>query len=173
MASPIPLLAKPYEDRQYIVVVDETAATPIPEESSAKAAKWVTAAVAGAFTTPAFLLGGMAAGALAELIISKTRKAADRGVDIVAVRRADLHGLLFPPGHPRRKVVYVGHPFLKQQYIPLASFHRVLFEQKVIEAMELLAGLGATSIQLEQTAGSKATEELVASLGVPVQGATV
>lgn len=169
-----PLLAQPYDDRQLLVVADEVRP---PEQAGASGV--AKALVAGAAVLPLSVLGvaGVTASAAAKLLAGwmeeRTRRAAVEGVHIRSVTRADVQGLLFPPGHPRRKVVYVGHPFLKQQYIPFASFHRVLFEQKAIEAMELLAGLGATSIKLRQVAGTEASASIATSLGVPVQGAKV
>lgn len=173
MEASASLLAQPYDDRQLLVIADEV--RPPEPAGGFGAAKAVLYAAA---TLPYSLLpiagtAGLAAKLLVDWIEERTRRAATEGVTIRSVTRADIQGLLFPPGHPRRKVVYVGHPFLKQQYMPFAAFHRALFEQKVIEAMELLAGLGATSIKIRQVAGTEASASIAASLGVPVQGATV
>jgi hypothetical protein len=174
MEASAPLLAQPYDDRQLLVVADEVRP---PEHSGASGV--AKSILGGAVALPLGVLGvpGVTAGVVAKILVSwieeRTRRAALEGVNIQSVTRADVQGLLFPPGHPRRKVVYVGHPFLRQQYIPFASFHRALFEQKVIEAMELLAGLGATSIKVRQVAGTEASASIAASMGVPVQGATV
>jgi len=167
------LLAQPYDDRQLLVVADEVRPPePAGGGGVAKAVLHAAAAVPLALL-PIAGTAGLIAKVVVDWVDERTRRAATEGVNIRSVTRADVQGLLFPPGHPRRKVVYVGHPFLKQQYMPFASFHRALFEQKVIEAMELLAGLGATSIKIRQVAGTEASASIAASLGVPLQGATV
>lgn len=165
------LLAKPYEDRQLIVISDEAPINPQVARPEGRGAlhAFGDALLYGVVGGPALLVTR----ALVEWVESRSRRAQDLGVHVEAVRRADVQGLLFPPGHPRRKIVYVGHPFLKQQYVPLASFHKVLFEQKVIEAMELLAALGATSLAVSQAVGTESSAKLAASVGVPVQGAAV
>jgi hypothetical protein len=61
--------------------------------------------------------------------------------------------LSFPPGHPRNRVVYVGHPFDAPVYIPAAGFHRFLFEHKVAEAIRLLVALAATQLNVEYAEG--------------------
>jgi len=165
------LLAKPYEDRQLIVVADEA---PINLQAAKPEGRGALHAVGEVLTYGLIGWPGLlATRALVEWVERRSRRAQDLGVHVEAVRRTDVQGLLFPPGHPRRKIVYVGHPFLKQQYVPLASFHRVLFEQKVIEAMELLAALGATSLEVSQAVGTESSAKLAASVGVPVQGAAV
>jgi hypothetical protein len=167
------LLAQPYDDRQLLVIADEVRPPEPAGGSGAAKAVLFGAAMLPVALMPIVGSAGLVAKLLVDWIEERTRRAATEGVDIRSVTRADVQGLLFPPGHPRRKVVYVGHPFLKQQYMPFASFHRALFEQKVIEAMELLAGLGATSIKIRQVAGTEASASIAASLGVPVQGAKV
>jgi hypothetical protein len=49
----------------------------------------------------------------------------------------------------------------------MAAFHRVLFEQKVVEAVELLAALGAKEIQVRQVMGSEASKDVAASVLLP------
>lgn len=178
MDAPESLLAQPYDDRQMIVVVDELRrpeedSTP-PRRSAADGSFWEgVAAVIPVVLTPGPGLAALAVKHLIRWNEERVRRATREGVNIRKVTRAEVQGLLFPPGHPRRKVVYVGHPSFKQQYMPFASFHRALFEQKAIEAMELLAGLGATSIKIRQVAGTATSASIAASLGVPIHGAAV
>jgi hypothetical protein len=178
MDAPESILAQPYGDRQLLVVADEIRPpekAPEPSELfGVNKSIWeVAAAVIPVVLSPGAGLATLAVQRLINWNEERARRATEEGVHIRSVTRADIQGLLFPPGHPRRKVVYVGHPSLKRQYIPFASFHRALFEQKAIEAMELLAGLGATSIKIRQVAGTATSASIAASLGVPIQGVTV
>lgn len=61
--------------------------------------------------------------------------------------------LTFPPGHPNIDHVYAGHPLKENYYIPLAIFHRQLFEEKVNALMELLASLCATHVRVSASKG--------------------
>ena len=55
--------------------------------------------------------------------------------ELLDVTMSEVASLRFPVGHPRRKVVYVGHPVDPLTYIPVAYFHTFLFEHKVAEAV--------------------------------------
>lgn len=74
--------------------------------------------------------------------------------DDVAIISTDKSGALtFPPGHPRRKLVYARHPARPDLYYPVASFHRKAFEHKFAEAIRLLTSLGARKIRVEHEKG--------------------
>lgn len=75
--------------------------------------------------------------------------------------------LQFPIGHPRLDVVYAGHPADWRIYVPMADFHRFLFEHKVAEAQRLLRSLGATSITVEHIEGWDQSVGISANVGVP------
>ena len=120
--------------------------------------------------TPATVLGtaaGAATGAFlgtaavaavtsaAKYVRESKQKAERAGLRILDVSESQAVGLHFPHGHPRRKVVYVGDPEVPNNYYPLGSFHREMFDSKVSEVTRLLMGLGATSISVEYTEGYK------------------
>jgi len=74
--------------------------------------------------------------------------------DEIAIITTEASALFsFPPGHPRRKLVYVRHPSSSTLYYPVASFHRKAFEHKFAEAIRLLTSLGAKKIRVEHEKG--------------------
>lgn len=77
----------------------------------------------------------------------------DAGRPILTVGHSEASGLEFSPGHPRNKVIYVGHPARPTRYLTAAEFHGRVFEDKVSDAMRLLRGLGATEIQVQHVTG--------------------
>lgn len=92
----------------------------------------------------------------------------EQGFLVLTVAQGDAAAIRLPPGHPREKVVYVGHPARPTEYLPVGQFHRHVFEDKVAEAMRLLMGLGAVSISVEHIAGWDATSGL--DIDVPTIG---
>jgi hypothetical protein len=128
----------------------------------------VTAPITGAVALTGLGAVLVAAGAAVKVMKARVNKASEAGVRIHSAKSADLRGLTFPPGHPLRNVVYVGHPLVETRYVLLALFHRVLFEQKVAEAVALLAALGATRIEVQQIVGTSQAASLATSLGLPV-----
>jgi len=84
---------------------------------------------------------------------AKLRREPPSGDEFLVLTEAEVTGLSLPPGHPRDRVVYIGHPFDPPVYIPAAAFHRFLFEHKVAEAIRLLTALAATSIAVEYAEG--------------------
>lgn len=79
--------------------------------------------------------------------LNSSRPSLPPGSLVVATPSAAA-GFKFPPGHPVMKAAYVLHPLSKDRYIPAASFHRALFEEKVSELITLLAALGATRVRV-------------------------
>jgi hypothetical protein len=72
--------------------------------------------------------------------------------------------LVFPPGNPLYSMVYAGHPRRPPVYLPVADFHRWLFEEKYNELLLLLSALGAVSIEIHCIRGYR--EELRAGGGL-------
>lgn len=137
-----PISKMPYAKRKLIVVVDdpddsvvEVDWTEVVKESFKKYWRYVT-------------LPGQI-----ELIIEAIKAARDQGIDVLPVPRSESAKLLFPPGHPQDGVLYVGHPTVHEIYYPTAQFHRLTFEHKFSEAIELLMALGAIEIDVEHQVG--------------------
>ena len=74
----------------------------------------------------------------------------------------------FPPGHPRVKSLYVAHPAMPSVYYSAASFHRMAFEHKFSEVINLLMSLGASSIKVTHLMGW--SREFAARLSTPLSG---
>lgn len=108
---------------------------------------------------------GIAAGAGAAILVADAmRRFRANGESIYPITPATARDLHFPPGHARRKVVYVGHPVDVGWYIPAADFHRFLFQHKVAEALRLLRSLGAKTIEVRHVQGWD--REAAARLGI-------
>lgn len=151
------LLELPYKERQFVTVSPAKATVQALAEAAAQA---VTEAV-NRSTPIAGKIGQHVAGMLGT------------GLPLVpfgglAIDEHQAESLQFPVGHPRRKVLYVGHPFRSKEYIPIANFHKALFEHKVIEALELLAALRATSIQVTNASTRGEAKNIVTELLIPV-----
>lgn len=82
----------------------------------------------------------------------------------------------FPAGHPRYDTAYVGHPLRAERYMPLATFHHRIFEDKFNELISLLSELGATKLSIgfssdqKQKASAKASFNFVEELLASVRG---
>ena len=150
-----PLLELPYSERQKIVVVDDAAAQ--SERQAARSEQLTVGKAALRVLVPGF--------AYVDLIRALSRLR-EEGVSVLKVGRSDSSLLDFPPGHPRDKVVYVGHPAKPTIYYAVADFHRVTFEHKFSEAIDLLMHLGATTIRVEHVRGW--SREFAANLSVPL-----
>jgi hypothetical protein len=75
--------------------------------------------------------------------------------------------LSFPPGHPLYDTVYAGHPLIPTVYVPVASFHRWLFEEKFNELLTLLWSLGASNVAISHVRGYRDAFEAKAGLSLP------
>lgn len=93
-------------------------------------------------------------------------KARQNGLNILQVSHTEAATLTFPPGHPREGTLYVAHPAAKGVYFTVASFHRLAFEHKFSEAVDLLMSLGATEIGVEHVRGW--SREFAANLSAPI-----
>jgi hypothetical protein len=100
--------------------------------------------------------------------IKESYGARDRGKTVILmVSRSEAKLLQFFPGHPRDRVVYVGHPAIPSVYYTPANFHRLCFEHKFCEALHLLMALGAMEISVERISGWN--QEFAANLSVPLE----
>ena len=150
-----PLLNLPYSERQKIVVVDDAAA-----QSKRQAVRNEQLDL-GKTAWRVFVPG------LAYVdLIRALNRLGEEGVSVLKVGRSDSSLLDFPPGHPRDKVIYVGHPARPTIYYTVADFHRVTFEHKFSEAIDLLMHLGATTVRVEHVRGW--SREFAANLSVPL-----
>jgi hypothetical protein len=61
--------------------------------------------------------------------------------------------LELPLGLPELDHAYARHPKLPERYLPVASFHRYLFEEKQLELVTLLLALGAREIRVGRHEG--------------------
>ena len=57
--------------------------------------------------------------------------------------------LVFQPGHPQNGCTYIQHPFRKNQYFEVNSFHDSILERKQNELLRILESLGAYSARVE------------------------
>jgi len=131
----------PYDRRRMIVVRD--AGTPDPTSAGQR--------IGNAFRSGGILGIAVTMAAVEAVRILGERSAADWAP--LAVTTSEAADLQFPVGHPRRAVVYVGHPIDPMTYIPMAQFHTFLFEHKVAEALRLIRSLGADTVDVVHVQG--------------------
>jgi hypothetical protein len=155
----------PYNQRRIIVVVKDTPLSPRPGRAvAAPAVRAISSYVQSDRRVPpavrAIAVTLTSPLALRAFDLVKARREMRRGGEnLVQVPSADAARLQFPVGHPRAKVAYIGHPVDPPVYIPVADFHRFLFEHKVAEALRLIRSLGAVTVEVvrlegwDQTAG--------------------
>jgi hypothetical protein len=129
-----------------------------------RAAGAVAGAVVARFNPPLGLT--LAAGAWVWGHFAKAR-AKERGAEVLPLTDQQATGLRFPPSHPKRGVLYIGHPLDPLRYYPAADFHRRVFENKLHEAVDLLAALGATQLAVQAERGW--SQKFAASLSVPLE----
>jgi hypothetical protein len=148
-----------YSQRQLIVVDnDETVKAVRGVESKVRSNATLDAAAAAAQRALLMTLpGGVIVQAGLELLKDRTRSDPTSptppreapSLPFLVVTTSQAVNLRFPHGHPLKNVVYVADPGVAGNYYPVASFHRILFEGKVAEALRLLRSLGATEISIE------------------------
>jgi hypothetical protein len=85
--------------------------------------------------------------------------------------RADLaeSTFSFPPGHPLYETAYAGHPLKPSVYLPVAGFHRALFEEKVNELLKLLVCLRASDVTIHHVRGYQDAFAAGGGLAVPAE----
>ncbi len=170
-------LELPYSDRQMIVVTDDAVAESARQaEREAGRRKqplnWQQVAEVALKSLVAISLPliSVSVESAPDLIRSWSRLRSD-GVRVLQVGKSETTSVGFPPGHPRERVIYIGHPAMPSIYYTAADFHRVTFEHKFSEAITLLMHLGATTIRVERVHGW--SKELAASLSVPIRNTGV
>jgi hypothetical protein len=161
----------PYAERQLIVVMDDefVAAQRKSKDTISASFDWeqllktAGKVVVGGYPG-AIVMAGVAA-------YEAWERAKKNGVNALQIKDAEAKVLTFAPTHPRRGVLYVGHPSDPKVYYTVASFHRMAFEHKFAEALDLLMHLGATKIKVEHIRGW--SSEFAASLSVPLHSGPV
>ena len=73
---------------------------------------------------------------------------------ILPLRIDSLECFVFPPSHPLKGELYVGHPLQPNYYYPLDEYEQLLFESQFVELNHLLQCLGASEIRSERIKGS-------------------
>lgn len=76
-----------------------------------------------------------------------------------------------PAGKPILGSVYAAHPCADDLFYPIASFHHLVFDDKVAEASRLLRSLGATRLRIESIQGWD--KSISANLTGQINGADV
>ncbi len=154
-------LEMPYAKRQLIVVLDDQV---VEAERAARASTdtennevdWGEIFQKALYiSSPVIALG-----------IEVVKAIRDAGANVLSVSRSESAALQFRPGHPRDRVLYVGHPLVPEIYYPAAQFHRMTFEHKFSEALKLLMDLGAVEIMVEHQSGWGT--EFSADLNLPI-----
>lgn len=166
------VLSRPYAERQRIVVADDAAVmaereAQIEAERTGKEIDWARVGKAAAGIAMGGAIGGI--GLLAVEVVAAARKARESGLRVFSVSRTEARALTLPPGHPRDRVIYIGHPAVGATYYPAAGFHRLAFEHKFAEAIRLLMSLGATHLEVEHVCGW--SDEFAANVAVPLPAA--
>ncbi len=62
---------------------------------------------------------------------------------------SNMGSIKFPPSHPKKGELYIGHPFKNDTYYPVEDYENQLFQSQVMELNHLLQCLGATAIKSE------------------------
>lgn len=167
-------LARPYQERQMVIVSDEQFIAAAKEESKKSEEKrqedfdWADFANRVLKNVPLLL---NPTGLVIEIGVEAFKawiKARENGIPVLPISREQAARLTFPVGHPLDRVVYIGHPAVPNIYYTLADFHRRVFEHKVSEAILMLMSLGATSIRAEHITGW--SHDFSARLSLPVSG---
>lgn len=137
------LLAMPYNQRRIIVVRDDNAPGAVTSRKP----------ISPAIRVIASLVPYAGVALVAADLVRARREMRQGGENLLPVSSAEAAQLHFPVGHPRGKVVYIGHPVDPPTYIPVADFHRFLFEHKVAEALRLIRSLGAVTVEVVRVEG--------------------
>jgi hypothetical protein len=165
-------LQQPYASRQLIVVAEDAIVNAsrdaaLKELQSKNSVDWAKIAV---------LVLRASLGPTGTLITSVAKeayeawsRARNTGLDVVAISKTEATILIFPPGHPRDGVLYIGHPAIHNVYYTIAEFHRVTFAHKFSEAINILLHLGATEINVEHIHGW--SRDFSANISVPIPSA--
>jgi hypothetical protein len=162
------ILELPYSERQLILVSNDEVVS-ISKKAEQEVLKekkdvdWYKISQIALASVAFTLVGGIAI-ELAKESIKSLAKAREAGLKILNVPKSEVHQLSFPPGHPRDNVLYAGHPAVPNVYYTMADFHRITFEHKFAEAIEILMYLGASKIRVQHIKGW--SREIAARIGV-------
>lgn len=86
---------------------------------------------------------------------------------VTTVSCSSSNQLIFPPGHPQKKCVYVGNPVDPLTYYPFADFHRMMRESKFTEIVNILMSLGAIELKVEKLSGENTDLSYHETIEVP------
>jgi len=145
----------PYSDRQLVIVVQDEAAKAVRDAEKKVFAKWQRVdwvRVCQIALLALFPFGGLVSEITKETIRA-WKRAKTNDIQILLIGKSEAGEISFPPGHPRERVLYIGHPGIPKVYYTTAEFHRITFEHKFSEAINLLMSLGATKIRVEHIIG--------------------
>jgi hypothetical protein len=149
-------LRQPYVERQLIVVADDAVVKASREAALNELQKKNTVD----WRRIAELAIQTALGRTGDLITTVAKeayaawsRARESGIEVVQISKSEASTIMFPPGHPRDGVLYIGHPAQPDVYYTTAEFHRMTFEHKFSEAIRLLMHLGATEIGVDHIRG--------------------
>ena len=150
------LLELPYSDRQIIVVASDDvvkASRSVEMEivEYKKRIDWIKVAEMALKSMP--ILGADLLAEVTKEAYKAWSRARESGVQILQIGKTEAKILSFPLGHPREGLLYIGHPAKPNTYYTVAEFHRITFEHKFCEAIEILMNLGATVISVEHVRG--------------------
>ena len=169
------ILSLPYSDRQLIVISDDELIAETKKKGrlavqGKEGVRWgeiVSAAILDLVPLPFTRTLQVAA----QEALRAWGKARDSGLKVLPVGKNEAEGISFPPGHPREGILYIGHPAMPHVYYTMADFHRVTFEHKFSEAIEVLMSLGATWIKVEHVQGW--SNEFSSRISIPLADASV
>lgn len=168
--STLDIATLPYAKRQLIVVqadevVAATRATQVAEPSW-NSLDWKKILTITMAVKPMGMSWVGPAAILAKEAYDAWVKARESGLEVLQISTSEAAQLNLPPGHPRQGNLYVAHPAMPSVYYTTALFHRVVFEHKFSEAIELLMSLGASQIEVEHVQGW--SREFSATISVPI-----
>jgi len=106
---------------------------------------------------------------IVKLSIEEIGKLRSQGVDVLSVSKTQANSLIFPPGHPRDNIIYVGHPLISKNYYPFADFHRCIFEHKFSEVNNLLMSLGVEELEVVRIEGYSSEFAVALGLDTPIE----
>ena len=169
MKPVVDILQRPYSERQLIIVQpDEVVAALRKAEAEAEARNpqkdWSDLALNVGRKVVQYAMGP--AVTLATEALIAWVNAREQGLNVVQASQSEVKKIKFPPGHPCSQTLYVAHPALPTVYYSAASFHRMAFEHKFAEAINLLMSLGASKIKVSHLSGW--SREFAARLSVPI-----
>lgn len=80
-----------------------------------------------------------------------------KSISVLDVKR--LPSIEFPIGHPIVNQLYVGHPFLANQYIPFEDYELTFIDDRIREFCLIMQFLGATEVSVESINGKNINED--------------